>query len=81
MCGGVSEWTADTYDALAYAGVARPPGTAAERVLRGGSWADAAEAVTVSFRMSRGSLSWRAGAWGPHLTPTIGFRLCRVLAQ
>jgi hypothetical protein len=28
--------------------------------------------------MSRGSRIWREGQWGEHLTPTIGFRLCRV---
>jgi sulfatase modifying factor 1 len=64
MCGGVWEWTSDRYDATAYASGA-PDSTARERVLRGGSWADCAEAVTVSYRMS--SQIW--------FTPTIGMRL------
>lgn len=49
-----------------------------ERVLRGGSWADCAEAVTVSFRMSRASTSWRTDGWGRHIAPNIGFRICRI---
>lgn len=79
MCGGVAEWTADPYDALAYrrAKTTTPPSPSA-RVLRGGSWADCAEAVTVSFRTSFVQSSWRAPeqgqAWG---APTVGFRLVR----
>jgi formylglycine-generating enzyme required for sulfatase activity len=80
--GCVWEWTRDWYDAEYYRGSpdGDPGGPAAgeEKVLRGGSWADGAEAVTVTFRMSRGSRSWREGKWGDHLTPNIGFRLCRV---
>src|SRR5207245_2031851 len=51
MCGGVSEWTSSPYDALAYH-PRRPDGgpNPTNRVLRGGSSADGAEAVTVSFR-------------------------------
>ena len=64
MCGGVWEWTADCYDAAAYANGGPAP-EAAERVLRGGSWADCAAAVTVSFRMSA-----RAA-----FSPTVGMRL------
>lgn len=72
MCGGVWEWTQDRYDALAYQGDASEPeeGEASERVLRGGSWSDCADAVTVSFRMSRPT--GQASA-----TPNIGFRLVR----
>jgi formylglycine-generating enzyme len=51
------------------------------RVLRGGSWADGADAVTVSFRMSQASLSWRSGEWSPGLSPNIGFRICRVVVS
>jgi formylglycine-generating enzyme len=75
MCGGVAELTADLYDALAYqraaAGDLAPVtgGEEAERVLRGGSWADCAGAVTVTFRMSR-----RERRFG---SPTIGMRLVR----
>ncbi|NUP37431.1 MAG: SUMF1/EgtB/PvdO family nonheme iron enzyme [Streptomyces sp.] len=81
MSGGVWEWTADWYDAAYYrtGPGTNPTGPARgqERVLRGGSWADCAEAVTVSFRMSREAGSWRKGGWGAHMTPNIGFRLCR----
>jgi formylglycine-generating enzyme required for sulfatase activity len=82
MSGGVWEWTRDWYDS-AYYGAApthdpEGPAQGEEKVLRGGSWADCAEVVTVSYRMSRGSGSWRDGQWGRHLSPNIGFRLCRV---
>ncbi len=82
MSGTVWEWTADWYDALYYAESpgAYPAGPAdgKHRVLRGGSWTDHPELVTVSFRFSRGSAPWQGGTWGDHLTPNIGFRLCRV---
>ena len=70
MCGGVWEWTATPYDALAYRGGPTPAG-APMRVVRGGSWADCAEAVTVSFRGAQESAEdqW----WG---TPNVGFRAC-----
>ncbi len=71
MSGCVWEWTADWYDAEYYAESPRvnPPGPeqGEARVLRGGSWADAAEAVRVAFRMA----STRSSS------PTLGFRLCR----
>jgi formylglycine-generating enzyme required for sulfatase activity len=82
--GGVWEWTRDWYDRDYYrhspeidpAG----PTEGQEKVLRGGSWADCAEAVTVTFRMSRGSRGWAEGKWGGNLAPNIGFRLCRMAA-
>jgi formylglycine-generating enzyme len=81
MSGGVWEWTSDWYDSAYYheSDVENPQGPAKgdARVLRGGSWADCAEAVTVSFRMAREAVSWRKRKWGPHLAPNIGFRLCR----
>ena len=73
MCGSVWEWTSDYYDGHNPTGAAL---RATERVLRGGSWTDPAEAVTVSFRMSRrGDLSGRPPA--NYLAPNIGFRLAR----
>lgn len=83
MCGGVWEWTRDWYDREAYRHAADRdpdgPPQGEERVLRGGSWADCAEAVTVTFRMSGGSTTWRQAKWGAYVTPTIGFRLCRTV--
>jgi len=80
MCGGVWEWTADTYDALAYL-AARPPVPADRelpRALRGGSFTDCADAVTVSFRMALTSSDWRSDTpGGEHATPNVGFRLFR----
>ena len=74
MSGGVREWTSDGYDAAYYGESprARPTGPtkSKQRVLRGGSWADCAWAVRVSFRM--GHPPNRAS------DPTIGFRLCRT---
>jgi formylglycine-generating enzyme required for sulfatase activity len=81
--GGVWEWTRDWYDRDYYrhSPETDPGGPAAgeEKVLRGGSWADCADAVTVSYRMSRGSRSWSEGEWGANLAPNIGFRLCRTV--
>jgi formylglycine-generating enzyme required for sulfatase activity len=84
MCGGVWEWTRDWYDQDYYrhtpdAGPQGPYG-GQEKVLRGGSWADCPEVVTVTFRMSRAGRHWSEGEWGKHLAPNIGFRLCRQLA-
>lgn len=79
MCGTVWEWTSDEYDALSYSQPNARAGHSEERqhVLRGGSWIDCMDAVTVSFRMSRGSRSWEDEAgWSPSATPTIGFRVC-----
>ncbi|MFO0549514.1 MAG: SUMF1/EgtB/PvdO family nonheme iron enzyme [Polyangiaceae bacterium] len=80
MAGGVSEWTRDRYDALAYQhhhrlgpSPAAPPSTEPiVRVTRGGSWADCAAAVTVSFRATQSNP-------GPS-TPNIGVRLVKRLA-
>ena len=76
MSGGVWEWTSDWYDAECYAGspLNNPPGPAQGtfRVVRGGSWADCAEAVTVSFRMT---LNEEGIPWATN--PNIGFRIVR----
>lgn len=88
MCGGVWEWTADTYDAFAYdpaASTSIKP-KQPKRVLRGGSWADCADVVTVSFRISADSCSWsQPGEDGypnwdrcDHVCPNIGFRIIRT---
>jgi formylglycine-generating enzyme required for sulfatase activity len=92
MCGGVWEWTAAPYDSLAYEPTAesrRKDATLHARAVRGGSWADCAEAVTVSFRMSLDSLSWTQrnsedrSQWEriKHFSPNIGFRICRIVCD
>jgi formylglycine-generating enzyme len=72
MCGSVWEWTSDRYDALAYHRAAQGDVRAIENnqpfVLRGGSWSDCADAVTVSFRMAE---QFRLGS------PNVGLRLVR----
>ncbi|MFO0592406.1 MAG: SUMF1/EgtB/PvdO family nonheme iron enzyme [Polyangiaceae bacterium] len=74
MSGGVREVTADGYDALYYRESPRrnplSPPDHGRRVARGGSWADCAAAVTVSFRTAIHEKFSN--------DPTIGFRLCRV---
>jgi formylglycine-generating enzyme len=84
MCGGVWEWTADWYDRDFYADspAQDPTGPAdgKEKVLRGGSWADCRDVCTVSYRMSR-RIDNRERYVRHHLTPTIGFRLCRTRAK
>jgi formylglycine-generating enzyme required for sulfatase activity len=81
MAGSVWEWTCDWYDSQFYAHSPNDnptgPATGEQRVLRGGSWTDCAQAVTVSFRMSRQSRSWTERDWADHFTANIGFRLCR----
>lgn len=76
MSGGVWEWTSDWYDADYYAqSPLNDPSGPAEgtfRVVRGGSWADCAQAVTVSFRMT---LNREGHPWATN--PNIGFRICR----
>jgi formylglycine-generating enzyme required for sulfatase activity len=86
MNGCVWEWTRDWYDRESYhrspESDPEGPEKGEEKVLRGGSWSDCATVQTVTFRMSRASLSWREeGSWRAHLAPNIGFRLCRVAAE
>jgi formylglycine-generating enzyme required for sulfatase activity len=76
MSGGVWEWTNDWYDSefFSHTPVLNPggPSTGKQKVVRGGSWADSSEAMTVSFRMSmtnEGSPNYA--------NPNVGFRLCR----
>jgi sulfatase modifying factor 1 len=85
MCGGVAEWTADRYDALAYHHFTKgapfeEPAPTDARVLRGGSWSDCADAVTVSFRMSRTASDWRNSSpeSSNAIAANVGFRLVRV---
>jgi len=86
MSGGVWEWTTDWYQSDYFANSPRydprGPDNGEERVLRGGSWADDAAAVTVSFRISRRSAHWqhKEGEFprSGHRSPNIGFRICRV---
>ena len=90
MNGGVWEWVADWYDRAYYrespSHDPRGPDGGEEKVLRGGSWADCAATVTNTFRSSRPSKHWRnwrhaAGGWGGHVTPNVGFRVCRTVAK
>jgi formylglycine-generating enzyme required for sulfatase activity len=76
MSGCVWEWTNDWYDSRFFSHTpARNPrglSTGKQKVVRGGSWADSSEAVTVTFRMSMANE-------GPpsYANPNLGFRLCR----
>lgn len=83
MSGSVWEWTADVYDALFYSSSPRrnPHNTASgeEYVLRGGSWADCAEVVTCSFRMSHQISSFYEDS-ATIGNPNFGFRLVRTEA-
>jgi formylglycine-generating enzyme required for sulfatase activity len=76
MSGSIWEWTSDWYDAQYYASSPGKdptgPATGQARIVRGGSWADCAEVVTVSFRMARTVGDWRGCG-----IPNIGFRICR----
>jgi formylglycine-generating enzyme required for sulfatase activity len=73
MSGSVWEWTNDWYDSESYSEAPahnpRGPSTGTQKVVRGGSWADSLEAVTVSFRMSMSPSNYA--------NPNVGFRLCR----
>jgi formylglycine-generating enzyme required for sulfatase activity len=85
MSGGVWEWTADWYDRDGYREPRdhepQGPAKGQEKVLRGGSWADCAEVVTVSFRHSRPVFQrqFNLGGWEA-ICPMIGYRLCRKAA-
>jgi formylglycine-generating enzyme required for sulfatase activity len=82
MSGGVWEWTRDWYDRDGYRESAdhepHGPAKGKEKVMRGGSWADCGEVVTVSFRQSQPITTQRWVA----ICPMFGFRLCRkAIAQ
>ncbi len=82
MSGGVWEWTRDWYDNTYY--VSSPPvnptgpGTGTDKVIRGGSWADCAEVLRVTFRASYPAATSFNERYSINRTPNIGFRLCRI---
>lgn len=74
MSGGVWEWTSSMYDSLSYeSSDTKKNRKQKNTVFRGGSWADCAEAVTVSFRMSART----SGRDVQTRSPTFGFRVFR----
>jgi formylglycine-generating enzyme required for sulfatase activity len=83
--GGVWEWTSDWYDRDYYREAPdrdpQGPAKGEQKVLRGGSWADGPDVMTVTFRMSLVSTGWRDAEWvrGGAPSPNTGFRLCRVV--
>lgn len=85
MCGSVWEWTSDWYDREGYRTTKdhdpTGPDQGQEKVLRGGSWADCAEVVGVSYRMSQAATHWRDERPSGSTTPVFGFRLCRVRVE
>ena len=80
MVGGVWEWCLDRYSSEFYGRsprdnpVCNSADEAAAHVLRGGSWADCAQACTVSFRMAYPESQEPRDADGVRC-PNIGFRL------
>jgi formylglycine-generating enzyme required for sulfatase activity len=81
MSGGVWEWTGDWYDRDYYRHSPETdpmgPPEGREKVLRGGSWADCPDVVSVSFRMSWPAAPPPQRGWSDYLSPNLGFRLCR----
>lgn len=87
MCGSLSEWCRDHYDASFYLDGERDNPLcqlpydvitalgSPHYVLRGGSWADCAEACSVSFRQARRSEYQNGERSVGVVTPTIGIRL------
>jgi formylglycine-generating enzyme required for sulfatase activity len=83
MCGGVWEWTRDWYDSDYYrespdADPLGPP-KGKQKVLRGGSWSDCAEAVTITFRMALPIQQGKRQGFGAYFNPNVGFRLYRTV--
>jgi formylglycine-generating enzyme required for sulfatase activity len=82
MSGGVWEWTGDWYDA-AYFQSSPPvnptgPEKGTEKIIRGGSWADCAEVLRVSFRASQRAATTIDERDEMCPIPNVGLRLCRV---
>jgi formylglycine-generating enzyme required for sulfatase activity len=79
MAGTCREWCLDLYDAREYERSAErnplaQPAASSQRVARGGSWADCAEAITVTFRSAV-----RSGRY--FNDPTFGMRPVRVVTS